>query len=291
MKGLDELKKIFSGKDKDELIKASQYTVEEYINSNPSLLDFSSQLFSKGMVSNNELIVDIGYPGTAYIHSPGSDVPRAQVYVNRITAPMVKISYQAALDVDADPNNIISKLLMDASTIREQLTLQKLKYVWNLVLAAAEASQIPAYMSASSVTKNNMDALINTLMDAAGTVKAIIGRKSLISQIYGWSGWSDATLESIEKGEFTQYRGAKLIGFEQCKIKKVDSATKAVIEEDILPPNMLILIGDQCGFEASTPIKTFSNFDYNTLTQVLTVTFSYGCAIVDNRKIGVYKIS
>jgi len=273
----------------DELVKAGTFVVNDYIESNPSLLDLSSLLFNPGTVNGDILDVELGYGGIAYMHAIGSSAVLSQAYIDRVSTKLNRFSFASKIDVNAVRTQNVVKLLEDAAEIRFKLGLRKFKYIWELVKATITTGD-PIYISAATVNKTNLDSIMATMQDVSGSVNTIIGRESLITQIMGFSGWSEATLREIEMGVFGQYRGAKLIGLKDYRTIIVDAAgTK--FETAQIPADQLILLGEKAGYDGENPVQTMAGQDVLLGAEVKNTFFDYAAIIVDEKKVGVYNIS
>ncbi len=273
----------------DELVKAGTFVVNDYIAENPSLLDLSSLLFNPGQVNGDVLDVEIGHGGVAYMHAIGSQAVLSQAYIERVSTKMNRFSFASKIDVNAVRTQNVVKLLEDAAEIRFKLGLKKFRYIWDLVKATITTGD-PIYISAATVNKTNLDSIMNTMMDTSGSVKAIIGRESLVTQIMGFSGWSEVTLREIETGVFGQYRGARLVGIKNYETTIVDAAgTK--FDTAQIPADQLILLGEKCGYDGENPVQTLAGTDVLLGAEVKNTFFDYAAIIVDEKKIGVYNIA
>lgn len=273
-----------------ELTKAGMYIINDYIVDNPGVLDLGSKIFSPGTVNaNNKLEVELGYSGTAYMHAPGTAAELAVSFTDTLTAKLYRFSWMYKIDINAVRNQNIVKLLEDAANIRDKIALRKFKYIWETIRNSFAATD-PIYVSAASVTKTNLDSVLKKMEDVAGSATAIIGRQSLISDIYDFAGYSDFTLRDVEQGILRQYRGATLIGIQDRETKIIDGAGNEFPTAQI-PADALLIVGDKAGYDGGIGVKTVSNFDVPLAADIAHTFEDYCCAIVDKRKIGLYKIA
>lgn len=274
-----------------ELVEAGTFIINDYIRENPDVLSLSDLLFNPGQVnaSSGRLEVELGWGGEAYMHDPGSDSILVNTFIDRVSSKLNRFSWYTKVDVKAMRDQNLVKLLEDAAEIRYKLFLRKFKYIWDLIAATIVTGQ-PIYISAATVNKTNLDSVMNTMLDVAGGINAIVGRQSLITQIQGFSGWSMFTLRDIEQGIFGQYRGAKLIGIQDVQTKIIDGNGNEFNTSHI-PANQLILVGNKCGFDGGNSVETVTGMDIKSATELSNTFFDYTAIIVDARKIGVYNIA
>lgn len=274
-----------------ELIEAGSFVINDYIRENPDVLSLSDLLFNRGEfnASNQTIEVELGWGGEAYMHDPGSDSVFVQTFIDRASSKMKRFSWFTKVDLKAMRDQNLVKLLEDAAEIRYKLFLRKFKYIWDLIAATIVTGQ-PIYISAATVNKTNLDSIMNTMLDVAGGINAIVGRQSLITQIQAFSGWSMFTLRDIEQGVFGQYRGAKLIGIQDVQTKIIDQGGNEFNTSHI-PANQLILVGNKCGFDGDNGVSTITGLDVKSATELTNTFFDYAAIIVDARKIGVYNIA
>ena len=282
-------KALEAAKTAQERVDAVNFFKNEYIEKNPEILDLASLLFDEGTVNqNNKLYVEIGHGGTAYMIDPGAEAPRSHAYTEDASVKLSRFGFLSEVDVNADMNQTIVKLVKDAGEIRYKIFLRKFKYIWDLI-AATIVNGSPVYVSAASVNKTNLDSVMNTMMDVAGNVKAIVGRYSLVTQIMGFSGWSEASLREIEMGTFGSYKGATLIGIKDTNTTVVDGANKFTTAH--IPANQLILVGEKCGFQGRKALQTMAQDEARSGSRIQNTFEDYAAIITDSKRIGVYNIS
>lgn len=277
-------------KTEQERIDAVNFFKNEYIEKNPELIDLASVLFNEGTVNqNNKLYVELGYNGTAYMIDPGAEAPYSQAYTKDVSVKLNRFGFMSKVDVNADSTQTIVKLVKDAADIRYKIALRKFKYIWDLIAATIVTGK-PVFISASSVTKTNLDTVMSKMMDISGSVKAIVGRYSLITQIMGFTGWSEATLREIEQGTFGQYRGATLVGIKDTTTTMFDGAGNEFTTAHI-PANQLVLVGDNCGYQGRKSIQTMTGDDVKSGNRVQNTFEDFAAIITDAKRIGVYSIT
>jgi hypothetical protein len=285
---LDEM--LATAKSAQERIDAVNFFKNEYIEKNPEIMDLASIFFDEGTVNqNNKLYVELGYGGTAYMIDPGAEAPRSHAYTSDVSVKLNRFGFLSEVDVNADQSQTIVKLVKDAGEIRYKIFLRKFKYIWDLI-AASIVSGSPVYVSASSVNKTNLDTVMNTMMDISGNVKAIIGRYSLVTQIMGFTGWSEATLREIETGTFGQYKGATLIGIKDTTTTIKDAAGNSFSTAHI-PANQLVLVGEKCGFHGRKAVQSMTQDEARTGSRIQNTFEDYAAIITDSKRIGVYNIA
>ncbi|NCA93123.1 hypothetical protein EOM82_07805 [bacterium] len=283
--------KLFAeAKTAQERVDAVNFFKNEYIEKNPEIMDLASIFFDEGTVNqNNRLYVEIGHGGTAYMIDPGAEAPRSHAYTEDVSVKLNRFGFLSEVDVNADQSQTIVKLVKDAGEIRYKIFLKKFKYIWDLI-AASIVSGSPVYISASSVNKTNLDTVMNTMMDISGNVKAIIGRYSLVTQIMGFSGWSEASLREIEMGTFGQYKGATLVGIKDTTTTVIDGAGNKFSTAHI-PANQLILVGEKCGFHGRKAMQSMTQDEARTGQRLQNTFEDYAAIITDAKRIGVYNIA
>lgn len=277
-------------KTEQERIDAVNFFKNEYIEKNPELIDLVSLMFNEGTVNqNNKLYVELGYNGTAYMIDPGAEAPYSQSYTKDVSVKLNRFGFMSKVDVNADQTQTIVKLVKDAADIRYKIALKKFKYIWDLI-AATIVSGKPIFINAGSVTKTNLDSVMSKMMDVSGNVKAIVGRYSLITQIMGFTGWSEATLREIEQGTFGQYRGATLIGIKDTTTTMFDGADNEFTTAHV-PANQLVLVGDNCGYYGRKSLQTMTADDVKSGSRLQNTFEDFAALISDAKRIGVYSIS
>ena len=282
-------KLLGEAKTAQERVDAVNFFKNEYIEKNPEIMDLASLFFEEGTVNqNNKLYVEIGHGGTAYMIDPGAEAPRSHAYTQDVSVKLNRFGFLSEVDVNADQSQTIVKLVKDAAEIRYKIFLKKFKYIWDLI-AASIVSGSPVFVSASSVNKTNLDTVMNKMMDISGNVKAIIGRYSLVTQIMGFTGWSEATLREIEQGTFGQYKGATLIGIKDTTTTIVDGSNTFTTAH--IPANQLVLVGEKCGFHGRKATQTMTQDEARTGSRLQNTFEDYAAIITDAKRIGVYNIA
>jgi len=150
----------------------------------------------------------------AYQIAPGGYVPKSRIFQDVVTVQPVTFAVRPACDLIQLEAGKISSVQELRDGARDALLTEYNRYVFSALEAAVPNSDPNTATVTGEVDKATLDAMI-TFVSKWGPV-SVIGTHSALAPILDFSGYSDATLNQIERtGNLGVYRGAQLVKLEE----------------------------------------------------------------------------
>lgn len=198
--------------------------------------------------------------------------------------------------------------------LRADLFDELVSKVFSLLTTAWTASATPSnYLdsSATGVTQTGLEAMMETVLNYSGQVRAIVGTRAALLPLYRFAQFREFTLtgtgtdraafptaafdEFLRTGRVASYLGTPVIELPQVYRNRLDAGSTSGIKgsaQRMIPTDKILVIGDQVGQVAL--MGTFEYQDYtDPSTQpanyVLHGWQAYGLLIDDVQSLGIIK--
>ena len=273
------------------VVEAATIIINEYIKDNPEFTDFSGMIMEQAEIQGSVMKVKVGdRRGLAHVHAPGTEAVQQQTYNGVVTVPLDRISWYTKLDVSELKNDFLNNVLRNGADINKKLAERKLSIIIQTVLTAITSSST-LYAAASTLAKTTFDALIAKMVDESGGIKAIIGRSSTVFDISAFVGAALNTLDYVAReGFLMRYHGGDVLQIGNVQ-EVIQDGLDHSFRNSIMPTNIVVLVSNESGYEAQTPTNTVEWYDGKIPAHCLHTYFDYACAVLDDRHLGLYKIT
>jgi hypothetical protein len=239
-------------------------------------------------------------PGTNHLVSQPTDVQDYHTYVfDRLIGGVRESVWNLRAGDLTTIDRMRQQLQFDLTDNLIAKVFALLGSVWNSVDTPSN------YATTTNLTYPILDTMIENLLLSAGSVKAIIGTRSALRNIYDFAGWREwqymsgsseiaypvtpKLLEYLTTNRVSSYKGIPLIELPQVFTNQLPD-----FREKLIPDNQIILVGQNAG-----EILMYGNVEYQDYTDmtiqpadyILNAWMSYGMVVDMPENIGVIKLT
>jgi hypothetical protein len=194
--------------------------------------------------------------------------------------------------------------------IRQQLqwdlTDNLVSKVFSLLGSTWNSSDTPNnYAVTTNLTYTILDTMIENLLLSAGSVKAIIGTRTALRNIYNFAGWREwnymsgsgsiaypvtpKLIEYLDTNRVSSYKGITLIELPQVFRNQLPN-----FREKLIPDNQIILVGQDAGeilMYGGVEYQDYTDMTIQPADYILNAWMSYGMIVDMPENIGVIKLT